>query len=77
MAALPLALRIAEALEVHEKGIVHRDLKPVNIMVNSDGKVKVLDFGLTKAWAVEPRSSDRHGLPPGLRSEPQNRQPRE
>jgi Tol biopolymer transport system component len=50
--ALPIARQIAEALEeAHEKGIVHRDLKPGNVKLTPDGKVKVLDFGLAKAFA--------------------------
>ena len=64
---MPIAKQIAEALEAaHEAGVIHRDLKPANIKIRDDGTVKVLDFGLAKAFQPNATADPNMSMSPTI-----------
>jgi serine/threonine-protein kinase len=75
--AAEIMLQAAEGLEAaHEAGIVHRDLKPDNIMIQTDGKVLVMDFGIArpvKEMGTSFAGTPEYASPEQLLGRPQDR----
>jgi len=64
--ALGIGRQVADAVSAaHAQGVIHRDLKPGNIKITPEGRVKVLDFGLAKAYASQSANSDVTVTQPG------------
>ena len=60
--AVSIAIQVARGIEAaHNKQIIHRDIKPQNIMISTEGKVKVMDFGIARAASSNTVSSDVMG----------------
>jgi len=59
-----IALQATSGLvAIHESGVIHRDLKLANLMRDTKGRVRVMDFGIAKGWSQEAQSTDAVGTP--------------
>lgn len=70
--AIKITKQICKGLQVaHQKNIVHLDLKPRNIMIDNDGKVYIMDFGVAKSMAMQEASPEKKfvGTPPYISPE--------
>ena len=60
--AVSIAIQVAKGIEdAHKHHVIHRDIKPQNIMISTDGKVKVTDFGIARAASSETINSEVMG----------------
>ncbi len=78
--AYDVAIQVARGLAaIHDSGIIHRDLKTTNVMRDTQGRVRIMDFGIAKLWAQESPAltathsvvgSPQHMSPEQIRAEP-------
>lgn len=60
--AISIAIQVGRGIEAaHNKGIIHRDIKPQNIIISTEGKVKVTDFGIARATSSNTIHADVMG----------------